>query len=281
MKVERKNLMSTQANASMQEPQELSMNYERDQYTLWQILGIWLAGATPMWILSWVVAPVLIPRSPLHPAMTYWLLMIMGMAWQFVLSLVIVYRELGTLRWNLVCKWTWLQVPRDQKTAQPNPKLFWWLVPAIVFYGLVGFGLARYLDAPVAWLFPNLHPAAYQDTNQLVALNLKGQWWLLEIAVTSSLFNHFLGEEFLFRGVLLPRMQGTFGKYDWLANAVLFGLYHMHEPWGIGTNIVQSVALSLPSKRFRSNWMAIAVHGTEGILMFVGILPVILGLKTG
>jgi CAAX protease family protein len=273
--------MSTQAITSTEKPQELAMDYEKGQYTLWQILGIWLAGAAPMWILSWVVAPVIIPHSPLHPAMTYWLLMIEGMAWQFVLSLVIVYRELGTLRWNLICKRTWLQVPRDPKTEKPNPKLFWWLVPAIVFYGLVGFGLARYLDAPVGWLFPNLHPAAYQDTNQLAALNLKGQWWLLGIAVASTLFNHFLGEEFLFRGVLLPKMQGAFGKYDWLANAILFGLYHMHKPWGIPTNIVQSLAQTLPAKRFRSNWMAIAVHGTEGILMLVGVLTLILGMKPG
>lgn len=269
--------MSTQAITSMNKPQELSANYERSQYTLWQILGIWLTGSAPMWILSWVVAPVIIPHISLHPAMTYWLLMIAGMAWQFVLSLTIVYRELGSLRWRLIFKRTWLQVPRDPKTDRPDPKLFWWLVPAIIFYALAGFGLARYLDAPVVWLFPTLHPAAYQDTNQLAALNLKGQWWLLGIAAVSTLFNHFLGEELLFRGVLLSKMQGTFGKYDWLANAVLFGLYHMHKPWGIGTNIVQTVAMTLPAKHFRSNWMSVAVHGTEGILMFVGVLSVILG----
>jgi CAAX protease family protein len=112
----------------------------------------------------------------------------------------------------------------------------------------------------------------------LAALNLKGQWWLLGIAVASTLFNHFLGEEFLFRGVLLPRMQGAFGKYDWLANAILFGLYHIHKPWGIPTNIVQTLAQTVPAKRFRSNWMSIAVHGTEGILMLVGVLAVILGM---
>jgi membrane protease YdiL (CAAX protease family) len=271
--------MSTQAITSTSTLHERSTSF--DQYTLWQILGIWLAGAAPMWILSWVVAPVIIPHLPLHPAMTYWLLMIAGMMWQFILSFVIVYRELGSLRWSLIWKRTWLQVPRDPKTDQPNPKLFWWLIPAIVCYALVGFGLARYLDAPVAWMFPALHPAAYQDTNQLATLNLTGQWWILGIALTSSLFNHFLGEEFLFRGVLLPKMQGTFGKYDWLANSVLFGLYHMHKPWGIGTNIVQTFFLALPAKRFRSSWMSIAVHGTEGILMLVSILPLVLGMKPG
>jgi hypothetical protein len=42
--------------------------------------------------------------------------------------------------------------------------------------------------------------------------------------------NYLYGEEFLFRGLLLPRMHRVFGKWDWLANSVLFGLYHVHKP---------------------------------------------------
>ena len=95
--------------------------------------------------------------------------------------------------------------------------------------------------------------------------------------MTGGAFNYFLGEEFLFRGVLLPRMQGVFGKYDWAANAVLFGLYHLHKPWMIPSIIVGSLAITWPARRFRSNWMAIIVHGVGGIFMFVAVLAVILG----
>ena len=111
-----------------------------DQYTLWQILGIWALVALPMALLAWVVAPAIIPYSPLHPGITYWLLIIAGMAWQFVVSLVIMYRELGTLRWSAIRQRTWLQTPRDPRTDQPNPKLFWWLLPALLYNALVGFG---------------------------------------------------------------------------------------------------------------------------------------------
>jgi hypothetical protein len=51
--------MSTQAITSTDKPRELSMNYEKGQYTLWQVLGIWLVGSAPMWLLSWAVYPVL------------------------------------------------------------------------------------------------------------------------------------------------------------------------------------------------------------------------------
>jgi hypothetical protein len=269
--------MSTQVITSTNQMKQLSMSHEKNQYTLGQILGIWALAALPMVLLAWVVAPAIIPHSPLYPGITYWLLMIAGMVWQFIVSLVIIYRELGTLRWSAIRQRTWLQCPRDPKTDQPNLKLVWWLLPALFFSGLVQMGLASYLDAPMAWLIPTLHPAVYQDTSQMASLNLKGQWWLLGIALVSSLFNYFLGEEFLFRGVLLPKMKGVFGKYDWVMNAVLFGLYHLHKPWSLPTNIVSSLAITWPARRFHSNWMAIVVHGVEAFLVLIPVLAIILG----
>ena len=50
-----------------------------DQYTLWQILAIWALVALPMALLIWVALPAIIPYSPLHPGITYWLLIIVGM----------------------------------------------------------------------------------------------------------------------------------------------------------------------------------------------------------
>jgi uncharacterized protein len=249
-----------------------------DQYTLWQILGIWALVALPMALLGWVIAPAIIPYSPLQPVITYWLLMIVGMGWEFVVSLVIIYRELGTLRWSAIRQRTWLQTPRDPRTDQPNPRLFWWLLPVLCFSALVVFRLAGYLDAPVAWLFPALQPAQFMNISQLVSPEFQGQWWLLGVVLVSFIFNYFLGEEFLFRGILLPKMQGVFGKYDWVANAVLFGLYHLHKPWMIPSVIVGSLAITWPARRFRSNWMAIVVHGVEGLFLLVMVLAVILGL---
>ena len=253
---------------------------KKDQYTLWQIIGIWALVALPMALLSWVVAPAIIPYVPLHPGITYWLLMIAGMAWQFVVSLVILYRELGTLRWSAIRQRTWLQTPRDPKTNQPNPRLFWWLVPALLFAVLANIGLAGFLDAPMARLFPALQPAPDQDMSQLASPEFVGQWWILGIALVSFIFNYFLGEEFLWHGVLLPKMRGAFGKYAWVANAVLFGFYHLMKPWALPSVIVSNLAYSWPAARFRSNWMAIIVHGAELLPTLVMVLAVILGLVT-
>ena len=42
-------------------------------------------------------------------------------------------------------------------------------------------------------------------------------------------------------------MQGAFGRVDWLANGTLFGLYHLHQPWGIpGGVLVGALFFALP-----------------------------------
>ena len=248
-----------------------------EQYTLRQILGIWALATLPMALMTWMVLPAVIPYVPLHPGITYWLLIILGMVWQFILSLVIISRELGTLRWSAIRQRTWLQTPRDPRTDQPNRKLYWWLLLPLFFNGLV-FALGGNVDALMTWLFPALQPAPFMQMEGLASPEFHGQWWLLGITLASLIFNYFLGEEFLWHGVLLPKMQGVFGKYDWVANAVLFGFYHLHVPWRLPSVILGNLTYSWPARRFRSNWMAVIVHGVEGIPVLVVVLAVILGL---
>ena len=52
---------------------------------------------------------------------------------------------------------------------------------------------------------------------------------MLYIAI-GLVFNVF-GEEIYYRGYLLPRMRGAFGKWDWAANGVLFTLKHVYQRW--------------------------------------------------
>ncbi len=272
--------MNTIANkdrtGTMQEKSQVLPAGEIGQYTLWQIIGIWALVALPMALLVWVVLPIIIPYVPLHPGITFWLLIIVGMVWEFVVALGIVYLELGTLRWSAIRRRLWLQTPRDPKTDQPNRKLYWWLLPLILL-DILFILISGYLDAPMAWLFPALKEPDFMNIQQLISPQYIGQWWLMGVVLVSITFNYFLGEAFLFHGVLLPKMRGVFGKYDWVANAVIFGLYHVHKPWALPSVILTNMLYSWPASRFRSNWMAVAVHGVEALPVIIMPLAVILG----
>ncbi len=246
------------------------------QYSLAEILGIWALAVAPMPLLVWVLGPALFPLTPVPPGLVYWMLVVVGMAWLFVVSLVVLLREVGSLHWEDIRRRTWLDAPRDPETGASNAKLFWWVVPCLLFDLLIGIGLGAYFDRALTSLFPILEAPAYTNSQMLIGSQLKGQWWIFGVALVSFVLNYFLGEEFLFRGILLPKMRGVFGKWDWVANSVLFGLYHLHKPWHILAVIVSSVAFTWPARRFRSSWMAVIVHGVEGFPIFL-VLGVILG----
>ena len=257
------------------------------RYSLAKILGIWAAAAVPMAILGWIVAPALAPdlaSDPIGAAVARVGVLTVGLIWQFVLSMIIVYREEGDLRWATVRRRLWLNTPRDPKTGEPRARLWLWLVPLLILIALIDVGLAPTLDGLWVSLFPFFaEPPGFAFGTALglpeVQAQLVGNWGFLALMVVFALFNTVLGEEFLFRGVLLPKMNGVFGKWDWVANGVLFGVYHLHQPWGMLTLIIGSVfLLALPARRFRSTWMAIIVHSGQSVFLLFLILGLVLGL---
>jgi hypothetical protein len=92
--------------------------------------------AVPMPILAFTVGPMLAPEGTWQQGVTIWLLLIGGMIWQFIVSVVILYRELDQLTWSAIKARIWLQAPQDQKSGKANYKLFWWLIPAFLACGL-------------------------------------------------------------------------------------------------------------------------------------------------
>lgn len=105
---------------------------------------------------------------------------------------------------------------------------------------------------------------------------LHGSWLWLAILLAFFLFNTVLGEELLFRGYLLPRMIGVFGSKDWVANGVVFAAYHLHVPWVIPIALLDTLLLSLPSRRYQSAWIGIITHSSQSVFLFTLVLMLFL-----
>ena len=258
---------------------------EKNQYSLAKILGIWVAAALPMAILGWVAYPALAPdfeSDPIGAAKTRVALLTVGLIWMFVLSLFILYREEGNLRWATIRRRFWLNTPRDTKTSETRRKLWLWLIPFALLFLASMVTIAPILGSWWLAVLPFFEPPAGFDPGELLSspeiqAKLVGAWDFLLLFAVLAIFNTF-GEEFLFRGVLLPKMGGIFGRWDWVANGVLFSAYHWHEPWGILPLMVGSLfMLALPARLFRSTWMSIIIHSTQYVV-FIPILFAVLGL---
>jgi len=253
------------------------------QYTLWQIIGIWLAAGAPMWILGWLVYPALrSDMAAVDAALLRMRLLTIGLAWQFVLSMLILYREQGNLRPETIRRRFWLNNPRAPRTGQPDNRLWWLLIPLILLVAAIELGAAPILNRGWTGMFPFLAEPPGFSPAVLFAPALRtlwiGAWDLLAIQAVLSVFNTFLGEELLFRGILLPKMNGAFGKWDWVANAAVFGLYHLHQPWGLPGNILSALVFTFAGKRYRTNWFPIILHSGQSIYFMFLILGLVLGL---
>jgi uncharacterized protein len=258
-----------------------------DQYSLAGILGIWLAATLPMALLSWVVFPLVgsyFGSDPFQSAITRIVLLTIGLIWLFVLSMIIVRREEGNLRWATIKKRLRLNTPRDPKTGATRRKLFLWVLPALLGIVLMDVVFGSWIDDLWVTIFPFFTQPSGYDFNamfesQSILQQLVGAWWFLALFVVFAVFNTMLGEEFLFRGVMLPKMEGVFGKWSWVANGLLFGFYHLHQPWSIPSTIIGSALFfALPAWRFRSTWMSIIVHSAQSFYFAFLILGVVLGL---
>jgi len=233
------------------------------QYSKARILGTWAAAAIPMGLLAWVVTPVLahVFEGPTALARALLLSLTAGLAWQFVLVLVLVRREQGTLRWPVLREALWLRSPESPKDGRRGGRLWWVLVPMFVIFAAEEF-------LPV---FP--HPGSHDfgvflESHAGHAMLTHSLFWPLLIIV-EMILNTVLGEELLFRGLLLPRMRGAFGRGDWVANGVLFAAYHLHQPWSMPGALYDTFALAYPVSRYRSAVLSIIVHSTQTVFFIV------------
>jgi membrane protease YdiL (CAAX protease family) len=281
--------MTTEALSqdAIQERTSRTQAERMDQYSLWQILGIWALAAIPMGILGWVAVPALSPdfnSNPLGAMVTRLVLLTVGMIWQFVLSMIIVRKEEGDLRWATIKRRLRLNAPQDPTTGKTRRRLWLWVIPFLIASIVYDLALTPSVDKLWVSIFPFLtEPPSFNFDlvfqSQEILNRLVGAWWFLGLMVVTNVFNSILGEEFLFRGVLLPKMEGVFGRWSWIANGVLFGLYHVHQPWGILQNVISgSFVLAFPSWRYRSTWMAVIVHSAQAVYFSVLILGLVLGL---
>jgi membrane protease YdiL (CAAX protease family) len=256
------------------------------QYSLAKILGIWALATGPMGILGWIVFSLVAPdfeSDPLEFGVTRVVLLTLGLIWLFVLSMIIVRQEEGNLHWATVKRRLRLNTPREPATGQPRARLWLWVVPFLVAIVVVELALRSPIQSAWVSVFPFLaEPQGYSFDvifqSQEILARLEGAWWFFALFVISAVFNTILGEEFLFRGVLLPRMEGVFGRWSWVANGVLFGFYHVHLPWGILDNILTGLLYTYPAYRYRSTWMAIILHSAQSVYFAFLVLGVVLGL---
>ena len=156
-----------------------------EQYSLAKILGIWALAAIPMGILSWVVFPAVSPdfgSDPLGAGVTRIVLLTVGLIWLFVLSMIIVRKEEGDLRWATVKRRLRLNAPRDPKTGETRRRLWLGVFPFLIAIIVYEIALKPYVDDLWVSILPFFdEPTGYSIAavleSQEILDRLVGAWW--------------------------------------------------------------------------------------------------------
>lgn len=124
---------------------------------------------------------------------------------------------------------------------------------------------------------PSLYPPDLVDPTKnltqgvLFEMPLQGKWWLIIVYFIGWLLN-VVGEEFWFRGWMLPRQEVAFGKYAWLVNGLMFNFQHLYMPWNLLAMLPGSLFISYAVQRQGKTWMSIIWHGLVNLSLLLFII---------
>ena len=86
-----------------------------------------------------------------------------------------------------------------------------------------------------------------------------------------------LGEELWWRGYVLPRQEASMGGWAWLANGLLWALFHSFFQWEVIGLLPGALALAYVAQRRKSTWPGIVAHLAVNVPSIVSLLVGVLG----
>jgi len=104
----------------------------------------------------------------------------------------------------------------------------------------------------------------------LVGGPIVGNWAVVIVNIILLFFNIF-GEEFWWRGVILPRQELAFGKWTWALHGVLWCLFHAFKYWDYIALLPVTLLLSYVVQRRQNTTIGLIMHGVInglGVLSF-------------
>lgn len=98
-----------------------------------------------------------------------------------------------------------------------------------------------------------------------------GRYWILAAWAPFWVLN-ILGEEFAWRGVILPRQEVALGSHAWIANSLGWLLFHLAFGWRL-LLILLPITFILPfvAQRRKNTWVAVVVHAGLNGPAFVAV----------
>lgn len=160
-----------------------------------------------------------------------------------------------------ISKETFVERLRFRKITKTD--MFWCLM-GLVIVGILSLAVMKGLELLIGKYD---HSPAFMSFEPLT----KGRYWLLLVWFPYWILNIF-GEEFLWRGVMLPRQEVAFGKYTWLIHGFGWGLFHIAFGWQLMLTLIPLIFIqSYIVQKTKNTWIGVIMHGALNGPSFIAI----------
>ena len=192
----------------------------------------------------------------------------------FFLGALIAYRVEGNA-------WNWHAFTNRFRIRSIKGKFWLWVILFVaVDIGLyllvysVGYPVVKWVHD--AYPTPAIINEVLGNATKFLGHELKGNWWLLGIWLIYYFFN-VLGEEFLWRGYILPRQELTHGKYTWVVHGLLWTLFHIFSPYNALMVLPGALFMSYIVYKYKNTTIFILSHAVLNGLVAIRIISGIIG----
>ena len=97
------------------------------------------------------------------------------------------------------------------------------------------------------------------------------RYWILILWLPYWLLN-IMGEEILWRGVILPRQELSFGKSAWIIHGLCWGLFHIAFGWQLLVTLIPILFIqSYIVQRRQNSWIGVVIHAVINGPSFIAI----------
>jgi membrane protease YdiL (CAAX protease family) len=238
---------------------------------------LWMFAWPAAWftLLIYVLARPFISEAGTTPTWVLLASIVLGNGAELTAGLILLKREgykltLDALRERIRFRW-----PSGWKA---------WAIAGVLLVLGMGLSMAmgpanRALASLPGFTPPEWWPAASNPTVQINGpadafpdISLKGNFLFVALYFVIGLVFNIFGEEIYYRGYLLLRMRDAFGRWDWVANGVLFTLKHFYQRWLYPGVLVGGLAFAFAAGPLGSLPLAMVYHWVGNYLFNIVFL---------
>ena len=157
------------------------------------------------------------------------------------------------------------QTWRERLRFRPMAQADWiWSIGALIVIGILSAAVIRGLEIAIG---------EFDHSPPFMALEplTPGRYWLLALWFPYWILN-IMGEEILWRGVMLPRQEVAFGNYAWIVHALGWGLFHIAFGWQLLITLLPILIIqSYVVQKRKNSWVGVIIHAGLNGPSFIAI----------